>query len=85
MRHQFLGPRPQAAADVVAGDDEILAGLVDAADQQVDMRIVGVPVIDGDPVEPGAEVGLHLPARSRVKALRSVISAASSGETMNRK
>ena len=25
------------------------------------MRIVGVPVIDGDPVEPRAEIGFHLP------------------------
>jgi hypothetical protein len=25
------------------------------------MRIVGVPVIDGDPVEAGPKIGLHLP------------------------
>ena len=56
-RHQILGARAQAAADVVAGDHEIGAGLIDAAHQQMDMRVVGVPVIDGDPVEPGAEIG----------------------------
>ena len=60
-RDKFLGPRAQAAADVVAGDHEVPAGLVDAAHQQVDMRIVGVPVIDGDPIEPGPKIGLHLP------------------------
>ena len=25
------------------------------------MRVVGVPVIDGDPVQPRAEIGSHLP------------------------
>ena len=60
-RYKLLGPGAQAAADIVAGDDEVLAGLVDAAHQQVDMRIVGVPVIDGDPIEPGPKIGFHLP------------------------
>ena len=31
-----------------------------AAQQNMDMGIVGVPVIDCDPVEPGAKVGLHV-------------------------
>ena len=31
-----------------------------AADQDVDVRIVGVPVIDGDPIEPGAEIAFDV-------------------------
>jgi hypothetical protein len=46
--------------DVVAGDDEIGAVLRDAPHQQMHMVIVGVPMIDRDPVEPGAEIALHL-------------------------
>ncbi len=57
---QLLGASAQAVADIIARDDEIGAGLVDAAHEQMDMRVVGVPVIDGDPVEAGAEVGFHL-------------------------
>ncbi len=48
-------------ADVVAGDDEIGALIGNAAHEQMDVRIVGVPVIDRDPIEPRAQVGLHLP------------------------
>jgi len=72
-------------ADVITGDDEIGAILRDAPHQQVDVRIVGVPVIDCDPVKPGPEIALHLDHEVAVKALRSVISAASSGATMKRK
>ncbi len=57
---QFLGARAQAVADIVARDDEILAALVDAAHQQMDMWIVGVPVIHRDPVEPRSQVCFHL-------------------------
>ncbi len=34
--------------------------LVDAAHEKVDMRIVGVPVSNGHPIEPCAEIGFHL-------------------------
>ena len=61
MRYELLGPGAQPAADIVAGDHEILAGLIDASDEQMDVRIVGVPVVDGDPIEPGAKIGFHLP------------------------
>ncbi|KMY86402.1 hypothetical protein BUMB_04005 [Candidatus Paraburkholderia calva] len=66
-----------------ARDDEVLAVVANAPYDQVDVRVVGVPLIDGDPIEPDAEVLLH-PAdeRSRVKARRSTISTASSGETI---
>ena len=62
---ELLGARAQAAADVVAGDDEILAVVVAAAHQEMDMRIVGVPMIDGDPVELGAEIALRHPPSGR--------------------
>ena len=60
-RYELLGAGAQAAADIVAGDHEVLAGLIDAAHQEMDMRIVGVPVVDGDPIEPGPKIGFHLP------------------------
>jgi hypothetical protein len=50
-------------------------------------RVSVFPLGDANP-QPGAEIALHLAdevTRSRVKALRSVISAASSGVTMKRK
>ncbi len=46
-------------ADIVTGDDEIGAGLVDAAQDDVGVRVVCIPMIDCDPVELGPEIGLH--------------------------
>ena len=46
-------------ADIVAGDDQVGADLVDAAEHDVRVRVVGVPVVDGHPVEPRAEIRLH--------------------------
>ena len=48
----------ESLPDVVAADDEILAVVGAAAHQDMDVRIVGVPVIDGDPVELRAEIAL---------------------------
>lgn len=45
--------------DVVAGDHEVLAGVVPAPHDDVGVWIVGVPVVDRDPIEPRAQVGLH--------------------------
>jgi hypothetical protein len=59
-RDQFLGARAQTSADVVAGDYEVGALFVDAADEEMDMGVIRVPVIDGYPIEPRAEIGLHL-------------------------
>ncbi len=58
-RNQIFGTGAQAAADVIAGDDEVAAVVGDAAHQQVDVRVVGIPVIDRDPVEPRAEIAFH--------------------------
>ena len=64
------GAIAKAAADVVAADDQVLAVVGAAADQDVDVRVVGVPVIDGHPVELGAEIAFgigHQLARERAK------------------
>jgi len=59
-RDEVLGARPHAARDVVPADHKVLAIIDPAADQQVDMGIIGVPVLDRDPVEPGLKVLLHV-------------------------
>ena len=61
LRDQIPRPIAHAFLDVVAGDDEVLAVLAHAAHEQMDVGMVGVPVIDGDPIELGAEVLFHLP------------------------
>jgi hypothetical protein len=43
-----LGPRAQAVTDC------------DAAHHEMHMRVVGVPMGDANPVQPGAEIALHL-------------------------
>ena len=53
---QFL-----ATADIISRDHEAGARLINAAHEQMNMRIVRVPVIDGDPIEPSAEIAFHLP------------------------
>ncbi len=58
---QVARPIAHAFLDVVAGDDEVLAVLAHAAHDQVDMGMLGVPVIDADPIKLRAEVVLHLP------------------------
>jgi hypothetical protein len=51
----------QAVADVVAGNHEVAAVVALAADDDMDVRVVRIPVIDPNPIEPGAEIlfGLH--------------------------
>jgi hypothetical protein len=46
--------------DVIARDDEVGTVICDAAYHEMHMRVVGVPMGDADPVQPGAEVTLHL-------------------------
>ena len=65
-------------ADVIAADDQILPVIGTPAHQDMDVRIVGVPVIDGDPVQLRSEVALgvgHELARERmqVRHLRRVL------------
>jgi hypothetical protein len=42
-------------------DDKRVAAIVSAAYDQMDVRIVGVPVIDPHPIQPRSEVVLYLP------------------------
>ncbi len=53
------GAAAQPVADVVASDDEVVPGVIDAAQNDMAVRIVGIPVIDRDPVELRAEVRFH--------------------------
>ncbi len=74
----LLGAEP--GADVVAVDHEVLAVLGDAARQDVDVGIAGVPVVDiaiqSSPVSRSTAMSAM---SSRVKARRSASSAASPG------
>jgi hypothetical protein len=56
---QFGGAMAEAIGDVVARDDEVFAGVVAPAHDDVRVRVVGVPVVDGHPIEARAQVGLH--------------------------
>ena len=48
------------AADVIPADHQIAAVLCLAADQKMHVRIVGIVVINRNPVELGAEISLHV-------------------------
>ncbi len=56
---QLGGAMAEAIGDVVARDDEVLAGIVTPAHDQVGVRVVGIPVIDCHPIQPRAQVGFH--------------------------
>jgi hypothetical protein len=47
--------------DVIAGDHEVGSAVVLATLHDVAVGVAGIEVIGRDPVEPGAEVGFHLP------------------------
>ncbi|WP_426727541.1 hypothetical protein [Enterobacter cloacae complex sp. 288G10] len=49
----------EAVGDVVTRDDEVFAGVVAPAPDQVGVRVVGVPVIHRHPIQPRAQVGFH--------------------------
>jgi hypothetical protein len=55
-----LSARPKTPTDVVTADDEILTVIGASADQDMDVWIVGIPMIDGNPVEFCAEVALGI-------------------------
>jgi hypothetical protein len=59
-RDQVRSPRARAMADVIARDDEIATLVCDAAHHGMHMRVVGAPMGDADPIQPGAEIALHL-------------------------
>jgi hypothetical protein len=69
LRDEIARAGAHAFLDVVAGDDEVLAVVAHAAHDEMDVGIVGVPVIDADPIELRAEILSIWPIRSRVKDL----------------
>jgi hypothetical protein len=50
------GAVAKTPADVGAADHQVLAVVCPPADEDMDMGIVGIPVVDGDPIELGAEI-----------------------------
>ena len=56
---QFRGPSAHPLRDVVAGNDQVLARIVFAAQHDVRMRVVGVPVVHRHPVQVGPQIGFH--------------------------
>src|SRR6185369_2297274 len=56
QRNALSGTIAKPAADVIPADHEILAIFGAAANQNMDMRIVCVPVVDRDPIQSGSEI-----------------------------
>src|ERR1700716_1908722 len=54
------GAGAHAVADVIPGDYEVAAITCCSAHNDMDVGIVGVPVVDADPIELGAEIALGL-------------------------
>src|SRR5439155_11588903 len=59
-RGKLLAPIPDAPLNVARVDREGAAVIVSASNQEMDVGVVGVVVVDRDPLQPGAEVVLHL-------------------------
>ena len=65
--------------DIVARHDQVLPLVIPPANDDVGMRMPGVEVVDGHPVEPGVQIALHLghevaDERLEVGKARSLIS-----------
>nr|WP_246722080.1 hypothetical protein [Methylosinus sp. H3A] len=61
QRDELARPVTNAMRDIVAGDIEDAAVVEHAPDDDVGVRMAGVVMVDGDPVETCVEVLLHLP------------------------
>src|SRR3546814_4180434 len=57
-RDAILRPAPEPLAHIVAADNQVAAIIGAAAHQHINMRVVGVPVIDSHPIERCAEIAL---------------------------
>jgi len=55
-RHQFARPLANAMGDVVAVDDQVLAQLISAVDDDMNMRMAGIKMVHRDPVELRSQV-----------------------------
>jgi hypothetical protein len=60
QRDAFLSPRSEAAADVFAADDEVSAVVGATSHQDMDMGIVGVPMIHCHPIQLGTEIAFGI-------------------------
>lgn len=58
---KFARPRPHPVRDVVARNDDVSTPIILAAYHDVAVRMAGIEVVGGHPVELGAEIGLYLP------------------------
>jgi len=56
---QFAGAMAHAVGNVVAGNDQVPPGFVLAAQHNVGVRVVGIPVVDGDPIQASTQVARH--------------------------
>jgi hypothetical protein len=59
-RHQLASAMADAMRDIVAGDVEHPPLISNAAHQDMGVRVAGVVVVDGDPVETRSEIALDL-------------------------
>jgi hypothetical protein len=84
QRGQFARPLTNAIGEIVAIDDQVLAQIVLAPNDDMDMGMAGIVVIDSHPIELRAKVGLDAAHQIAGVPVRSERSAASSGETMKR-
>ena len=57
---QLARPFTDAVGEVIAVDDQILADVVAAVDDDMDVRMTGVEVVDRHPIQLRAEVGFEL-------------------------
>ncbi len=57
---QLRCPRGEPSANIFAGDDQILTAIIDATHQNMGMRMAGIEMVDGDPIELRAKVLLDL-------------------------
>ncbi|CDX39672.1 conserved hypothetical protein [Mesorhizobium plurifarium] len=71
LRDQVASAVADSFLDVVARDDQVLAVLAHAANDEVNMGMLRVPVVDRHPVEPCAKVLFHL--QGKVSGERSQI------------
>src|ERR1700722_2546981 len=55
-RDKVAGTRTQSRADIVAADDEVGTIVRPTPRKDMNMWMLGVPVVDGDPVEPRTEI-----------------------------
>jgi hypothetical protein len=68
IRQDRLRPSPQPSRDVTAVDGEVVSVGVEAADDDVNVEVVRVPVIDRAPDQLPTEVSLHLAHEAAGKA-----------------